>query len=119
MEEKRGKVRTDGDSRAATARKQRGERGTDTAEDRQRGARRQLRGPGGGDGLLRGSSFSAPGQGRAAWLQPTWLEGPGWESLARKGGASKGEGARADLGVDALVQGQVVSLLQVQEEEPV
>lgn len=34
-------------------------------------------------------------------------------------GASEGEGARADLGVDTLVQGQVVSLLQVQEEEAV
>lgn len=47
-------MRTDGDSGEATARKQRGERDTDTAEDRQRGARRQLRGPGRGDGLLLG-----------------------------------------------------------------
>lgn len=32
---------------------------------------------------------------------------------------SEGKGTRADAGVDILVQGKVVSLLQVQEEEPV
>lgn len=32
---------------------------------------------------------------------------------------SEGKGTRADAGIDILVQGQVVSLLQVQEEEPV
>lgn len=40
-------------------------------------------------------------------------------SPAGGGEASEGEGARADVGVDPLVQGQVVALLQVQEEEAV
>lgn len=40
-------------------------------------------------------------------------------SPASGGEASEGEGARADVGVDPLVQGQVVALLQIQEEEAV
>lgn len=40
-------------------------------------------------------------------------------NLDSRGGVSEGKGTRADAGVDILVQGQVVSLLQVQEEEPV
>lgn len=32
---------------------------------------------------------------------------------------SEGKGTRADASVDTLVEGQVVALLQVQEEEPV
>lgn len=40
-------------------------------------------------------------------------------NLDSRGGVSKGKGTRADAGVDILIQGQVVSLLQVQEEEPV
>lgn len=39
MEERRGKVRADGDSREATARKQRGERDTQTQQKTGRGVR--------------------------------------------------------------------------------
>lgn len=61
-----------------------------------------------------GGRFSAQDR-ESVGLRPPGLR----ESLAGKGGASEGEGPRADLGVDSLVQGQVVSLLRVQEEEPV
>lgn len=44
---------------------------------------------------------------------------PRRQGPAGRGGASEGKGTRADAGVDTLVQGQVVALLQVQEEEPV
>lgn len=60
-----------------------------------------------------------PGQGRAVWLKPPSLAGPGAKSLVGRGRASEGEGARTDAGVDTLIQRQVVALLQVQEEEPV
>lgn len=69
--------------------------------------------------VLPGVQFLAPGQGRAVWLQPTLLARCGQESLDSRGGVSEGKGTRADASVDILVQGQIVSLLQVQEEEPV
>lgn len=47
---------------------------------------------GGKQGLLLQSGFSAPGRGRAVWLQPALLAGPGAESQANRG-VSEGEGA--------------------------
>lgn len=73
-----------------------------------------------------GSSWAplaAEHQGGPTWhgwaSPPASLAGPGWESLAGGGGASEGKGTRADASIDTLVEGQVVALLQVQEEEPV
>lgn len=63
---------------------------------------------------------AAAGQpsGRAVGSSPPHSQGLAGGSLAG-GRVSESEGPRADVVVDTLVQGQVVALLQVQEEEPV
>lgn len=61
-----------------------------------------------------GASEPAPPRAGLCGSSLPCRQGPG-----DRGGASEGKGTRADAGVDTLVQGQVVALLQVQEEEPV
>lgn len=78
MEEKRGKVRTDGDSREVTARKQRGERDTQTQQKTGREGQGGSSEDQAGENEARGDSGSSwgpvsPLQDRAGCLAPARL----------------------------------------------
>lgn len=69
--------------------------------------------------VLPGVQFLGPRTGQSC-LAPAHLVCQAWPGISdSRGGVSEGKGTRADTSVDILVQGQIVSLLQVQEEEPV
>ena len=88
---RKGAVRDSGEAQKQGAET---DRYTDTAVEDRRGrpAGGKEEEEGGRQGLLLQSGFSAPGLGRAVWLQPALLARPGAESRADRG-VSEGEGA--------------------------